>query len=104
MIIRTKITGPASNTLKSYNTPFDFDAIIEQLDFTYADKRPLYIIKQEMMVLQQNELSIDEFYDKVNEKLNNIINKINMTYKERIVAMAFNESTNEKALHTFIFG
>lgn len=104
MIIRNKISGAASNTLNNYNTPFNFDAMIDRLDFTFADKRPLYVIEQEMLVLQQNKLSIDEFYDKVNEKLNSIINKINMTYKERSICQAFIASTNEKALRTFITG
>lgn len=104
MIIRNKITGPASNILNNYNTAFNFDAIIDRLDFTYADKRPLYILEQELMVLQQNKLSLDEFYDNVNEKLNCIVNKINMTYKERATAIAFINGANEKALRTFITG
>lgn len=104
MIIRNKIKGAASNLLNNYNTAFNFDAIIDRLDFNYADKRPLYILEQEMMVLQQNKLNVDEFYDKVNEKLNSIINKINMTYKERVTANAFIESVNSKALRTFITG
>lgn len=104
MIIRNKITGPASNILNNYNTVFNFDAIIDRLDFTYSDKRPLYILEQELMVLQQNELSMDAFYDLVNEKLNAIVNKINMTYKEKQTAKSFIESANEKALRTFITG
>lgn len=104
MIIRNKIMGAASNILNNYNTPFNFEAIIDRLDFTYADKRPLYIIEQEMTILQQNKLSIDEFYDQVNEKLNNIINKINMSYKDPSITKAFIKSSNEKALRTFITG
>lgn len=104
MIVRNKITGNASNILNNYNTPFNFDAIIDRLDFTYADKRPLYILEQEMLVLQQNKLSIDEFYDKVNEKLNAIVNKINMTYTNEVTAKAFIETINEKGLRTFITG
>lgn len=104
MIIRNKITGPASNILNNYNTAFNFEAIIDRLDFTYADKRPLYILEQELMVLQQNKLTMDAFYDLVNEKLNAIVNKVNMTYKEKQTAKAFVESANEKALRTFITG
>lgn len=104
MIIRNKITGTASTILNNYNTAFNFEAIIDRLDFTYADKRPIYILEQELQVLQQNKLSLDEFYDKVNEKLNCIVNKINMTYKEKHTAMAFIEGANEKALRTFITG
>lgn len=52
-IVRNKITGTASDALTNYNTVFNFDAIIARLDFTYGDKRPIYIIEQEMIVLQQ---------------------------------------------------
>lgn len=104
MIIRNKIIGAASTILNNYNTAFNFEAIIDRLDFTYADKRPLYILEQDLLVLQQNKLNLDEFYDKVNEKLNCIVNKINMTYKEKHTAMAFIEGANEKALRTFITG
>lgn len=104
MIIRNKVTGAASNILNNYNTAFNFDAIIDRLDFTYADKRPLYILEQELTVLQQNKMSMDQFFDKVNEKLNSIVNKINMTYKETETAKAFIKEANEKALRTFITG
>lgn len=103
-IVRNKITGSASNTLTNYNTVFNFDAIISRLDFTYADKRPVYIIEQEMIVLQQKNLSIEEFYDEVNKKLNALINKINMTHKEREVAKAMVQDASEKALRTFVTG
>ena len=104
MIIRNKVKGAASNILNNYNTAFNFDAIIDRLDFTYADKRPLYVLEQELLVLQQNKLTMDEFYDKVNEKLNAIVNKINMSYKEKATAIALVESMNQKALRTFITG
>lgn len=74
------------------------------MDFSYADKRPLYILEQEMTILHQNKLTIDEFYDEVNEKLNNIIIKINMTYKDKTTTKPFIESANQKALRTFITG
>lgn len=104
MIIRNKITGAASNILNNYNTAFNFDAIIDRLDFTYADKRPMYILEQELLILQQGKMSMDQFFDKVNEKLNSIVNKINMTYKENQTAKAFIDEANEKALRTFITG
>lgn len=104
MTTRNKITGAASNILNNYNTAFNFEAIIDRLDFSYADKRPLYILEQELLLLQQNKLTVDEFYDKVNEKLNSIVNKINMTYKEKPTAIAMVESANVKDLRTFITG
>lgn len=103
-IVRNKITGAASETLTNYNTVFNFDAIISRLDFTYSDKRPIYIIEQEMIVLQQKGLNIEDFYDAVNKKLNALINKINMTHKERSVAKAMVQDAAEKALRTFVTG
>lgn len=104
MIIRNKVRGAASNILNNYNTAFNFDAIIDRLDFTYADKRPLYILEQELSILQQHKYTVDQFYDKINEKLNCIVNKINMSYKEPAIAKAFIENANTKALRTFITG
>lgn len=103
-IVRNKITSAASETLTNYNTVFNFDAIISRLDFTYADKRPIYIIEQEMIVLQQRALSIEDFYDAVNKQLNALINKINMTHKEKLVARAMVHEASEKALRTFVTG
>lgn len=103
-IVRNKITGAASESLTNYNTVFNFDAIISRLDFTYADKRPVYIIEQEMIVLQQKSLSVEDFYDSVNKKLNALINKINMTHNEISVARAMVQEASLKALRTFVTG
>lgn len=103
-IVRNKVTGMASEALTNYNTVFNFDAIISRLDHTYADKRPTYIIEQELIVLQQKSLSIEEFYDEVNKKLNVLINKINMTHKSRGIAEAMVKDASEKALRTFVTG
>lgn len=64
----------------------------------------MYILEQELTVLQQGKTTLDEFFDKVNERLNSIVNKINMTYKEEQTAKAFIDQANEKALRTFITG
>lgn len=103
-IVRNKITGMASEALTNYNTVFNFDAIISRLDHTYADKRPTYIIEQELIVLQQKSLTVEEFYDEVNKKLNVLINKINMTHKSRGIAEAMVKDASEKALRTFVTG
>lgn len=102
--LRNKIDGAASDALTNYNTVFNFDAIIARLDFTYADKRPIYIIEKEMIVLQQKNLSVEDFYDEVNKKLNALINKINMTHKERGIAEAMVRDASDKALRTFVTG
>lgn len=103
-IIRNKITGSASEALTNYNTVFNFDAIISRLDFTYSDKRPIHIIEQEMIVLQQKSMSVEDFYDEVNKKLNVLINKVNMTYKDKNIARAMVQNASDKALRTFITG
>lgn len=103
-IVRNKIIDSASEVLTNYNTVFNFDAMIARLDFTYADKRPMHIIESELIVLQQRQLSIDDFYDEVNKKLNALINKINMTHKEKEAVKAMTQDANDKALRTFITG
>lgn len=69
-----------------------------RLDFTYADQRPIYIIEQEMTVLQQKSSSLEDFYDEVNKKLNALINKINMTYANAAIANAMIADASDKAL------
>lgn len=103
-IVRNKIIGSASETLTNYNTVFNFEAIISRLDFTYSDKRPTYIIEQELTVLQQRSLSFEDFCDEVNKKLNAVINKINMSQREKKVAIAMIEDVSAKAPLTFITG
>ena len=51
-IIRNKIRGSADAVLASFNTILNFKAIIARLDFTYSDKRPIYLIEQELSTLR----------------------------------------------------
>lgn len=52
-IIRNKIKGPANAVWSSFNIVLNFTAIIAGLDFTYADKRPTYLIEKELSILRQ---------------------------------------------------
>lgn len=104
LLIKTKIRGPAAAILSNHGTPLNFDAIIDRLDYSYADQRAMYVIEQELIVLQQGKMTVHEFYDKINEKLNMIITKIHMTHKEKIAADTLIENMREKALRTFITG
>lgn len=52
-IVRSKIVGPTSEVMTNYNTVFNFDAIISRLDFTYSDKRPIYIIEQSKIFMMK---------------------------------------------------
>ena len=104
LMIKMKIRGPAAAILSNHGTPLNFDAIIDRLDYSYADQRAMYVIEQELIVLQQGRMTVHEFYDKINEKMNMIITKIHMTHKEKLAAEALIENMREKALRTFITG
>ena len=74
-IIRNKIIGSADSVLSSFNTVLHFRAIISRLDFTYADKKPIHLIEQEMSTLRQRSSSIAQFYDEVARKPTLLVNK-----------------------------
>lgn len=102
-IIRNKIKGPADTVLSSFNTVLNFKAIIARLDFTYSDKRPIYLIEQELSILRQGNMSLLEFYDEVEKKLTLLTNKTIMTY-DRATAGPINEKYRMDALRVFISG
>lgn len=102
-LIRNKIRGPADNVLASFNTVLNFKAIIARLDFTYADKRPIYLIEQELSTLRQGNLTIIQFYDEVERKLTLLTNKTIMTYEGNL-AISINEKYRTDALRVFISG
>lgn len=102
-IIRNKIAGAADGTLTSFATPLNFDAIIARLDHTYADKRPIYLLEQEMSTLRQGNLSVGEYYDEVEKVLTLLTNKTVMTY-EREIASSLNNKYRQDALRIFISG
>lgn len=51
------------------------------LNFAYVDNRPARIVEQELTILRQGSHTIIKYYNKVNEKLNLLINKTIMTYR-----------------------
>lgn len=104
LLVKSKIRGPAAAILSNHGTALNFDAIIDRLDYSYADQRAMYVIEQELIVLQQGRMTVHEFYDKINEKLNIIITKVRMTYKEKIASDTLIENMQQKALRTFITG
>lgn len=103
-IIRAKITGPASDILINNNTAHNIDAIIDRLDFSFADKRPLYVIESEMTSIKQESKTLQEFYDAINQSLNMVLTKITMTYKEPAEQRSLIAETQSKAIRTFITG
>jgi len=53
--------------------------MINRLDFTYADKRLVYLIEQELSTLREGDMAMTEFYDEVEKKLTLLTNKTIMT-------------------------
>lgn len=103
IILRNKVRGTADAVLSSFNTVLNFKAIIARLDFTYADKRPIYLIEQELSTLRQGSMSLLEFYDEVEKKLTLLSNKTVMSYEDS-VADTINEKYRADALRVFISG
>uniref|UniRef100_A0A0K8WM53 Retrovirus-related Gag polyprotein from transposon gypsy n=1 Tax=Bactrocera latifrons TaxID=174628 RepID=A0A0K8WM53_BACLA len=102
-IIRNKIRGAADALLSSFSTVLNFNAIIARLDFTYSDKRPIYLVEQELSTLRQGSSTVLEFYDEVEKKLSLLANKTKMSHEESI-AVAINEKYRANALSVFISG
>lgn len=103
-IVRTKITGPASNVLTNNKTAYNIDAIIERLDTSYTDQRPLYIVEAEMTSIKQLNRTLQEFYDMINQALNLVISKIVMTYDTLHEQEALVKEMQKKAVRIFILG
>lgn len=62
-IIRSKVRGTSDSTLTSFDTAHNFNAIIARLDFTYADKRPIYLLEQQLSTLRPGNSTILQYYD-----------------------------------------
>lgn len=78
--------------------------IIEILDKSFADKRPLHDIENELSVLRQDNSTLTDFYDKVERQLTLIINKQIMTIIDQNLISALNNRARENALRVFISG
>ncbi len=59
-IIRAKRTGATSKVLSVNGTQLNFYAIINRLDYTYSDKRPLHVLKEIMMKKKQKSKTLTE--------------------------------------------
>lgn len=104
-ILRNKIIDEANDTLTNHGTVLNFDAIISRLDFAYADKRPLHLIEQELSVMRQGPQSIMTYYNEVNKKLTDLINKTIMTHGTNSeLTRELNNRNRQYALRVFITG
>lgn len=103
-IIRARITGAASDALTNNKTAYNIDAIIDRLDASYADQRPLYITEAEMTSIKQYGKTLQEYHDSINQALNLVISKIILTYKNTDEQRALISQAQLKAIRTFIIG
>lgn len=103
-IIRARIISTASDILINNNTKYNIDAIIDRLDFSYADQRPLYVVESELTMIRQGNKTLQEYYDEINRALNMVITKVVMTYKHREEQNSLTEQMQQKAIRTFIIG
>lgn len=77
MMVPSKSTGKAAQLLINNNTKHSsFNAIIDRLDYSYVDQRPLYVLEEEMMKLRQNNSPLHMYYDQLNQALNIVLSKI----------------------------
>lgn len=103
-IIRSKVTKTASDILINNNTAYDIDAIIDRLDFSYSDQRPLYVVEAELTSIKQGNKSLQEYFDTINQALNMVITKIVMSYKSSHEQASLIAETKQKAIRTFTMG
>lgn len=103
-IVRAKITGHASDVITNNKTAYNIEAIIQQLDSSYSDQRPLYVIEAEMLSITQSNKTLQEFYDEINQGLNMIISKIVMKYGTLSEQQPLIAESQQKAIRTFIVG
>ncbi|GBP97607.1 Retrovirus-related Pol polyprotein from transposon gypsy [Eumeta japonica] len=95
-IVKTKIRGPASDVLINHNTVFNWEAIKNRLDYTYADQRPLYVLQDELRRITQGNKTLTQYHDEINKSLTLITSKLSMSgYPETTVEIMMNEAIQE---------
>jgi len=83
--------------------PKCYSYIINRLDFTYSDKRPIHVIEQELGTLRQGSLTLLQYYDEVEKKRTSLTNKATMSY-EASAAKVLCDKVRDDALRVFISG
>ena len=68
-IVHSKIQGEAADILINHDTKFNFYSIINRLDYTYADQRPLYVLLDGMKRLKQGKRTLAEFHSEGSKSL-----------------------------------
>ena len=103
-IAKSKITGAAANILLNHNTIFNFEAILNRLDYTYCDQRPLYVLKNELSKLIHGKLSLSEFHDKVRKAFTVVTSKLFMSRDTPYSIKCMTVQAIEDAVRTFKSG
>ncbi|XP_070132574.1 uncharacterized protein [Drosophila bipectinata] len=103
VIIKNKICGNARSLLTSHNNVLKFDAILDRLDCTYADKTSLRVLRQNLEMVRQGDADLMTYYDEVERKLTLVTNKIVMSHTMD-TATFLNKEVRDDALHAFIAG
>ena len=103
-IVRTKVSGLASKVLINNGTKFNINAILDRLDYTYCDQRPMYVIEAEMTSIRQQNKSLQDYYDTINQALNILIMKIKATHKNEETQKSIILEAEQKAMRAFITG
>lgn len=99
-IVRAKIQGVAADILINHNTIFNFYSIINRLDYTYADQRPMYVLLEEMKKITQGRRELAVYHSAMNEALNLILSKIEMEKGDETMK----SFANQEAVRAFITG
>lgn len=104
-VVRNNIIGNADTALESYNTPLYWEAISTCLTTHYADKRDLGTLEYQMFTLiQNNNSTIQEFYQEVYSHLTLILNKIACMNAGTEALQLLTKTYRDKALDTFVRG
>lgn len=103
-IIRNKITGDADTALESYNTPLNWEKIVDCLNMHYADKRDINTLDSQMVNMTQKGNSVQDFYQQVYGQLSLILNHVASMNLGREAKDALTNTYRERALDAFISG
>lgn len=104
-LMTDKIAGIALQDLSSDKTEFNFDSIIERLDITFGDNRPIDLLTEEMQIMTQEDKEPLEFYKDIEKHLSILKNKIDIEEANRPDAQkSLVERANKQALNVLKYG
>lgn len=104
-LMTDKIAGIALQDLSSDRTEFNFNSIIDRLDITFGDNRPIDLLIEEMQIMSQEDKEPLEFYKDVEKHLSVLKNKIGIEEANRPDAQkSLVERANKQALSVLKYG